>query len=98
VVQLCFFSVLQELIKFAYEEKIVLMADEVYQENIYQDERPFVSARKVQQQQQHRQQLLFMLDMLCHVLLDALLAPCCSEQGVDVCPTMALRAVCSGDV
>jgi glutamate--glyoxylate aminotransferase len=38
---------LQELIKFAHEEKIVLMADEVYQENIYQDERPFVSARKV---------------------------------------------------
>lgn len=38
---------LQELIKFAYEEKVVLMADEVYQENIYQDERPFVSARKV---------------------------------------------------
>jgi glutamate--glyoxylate aminotransferase len=38
---------LQELIKFAYDEKIVLMADEVYQENIYQDERPFVSARKV---------------------------------------------------
>lgn len=27
---------LRELIKFAYEEKIVLMADEVYQENIYQ--------------------------------------------------------------
>lgn len=38
---------LKELIKFAYDEKIVLMADEVYQENIYQDERPFVSARKV---------------------------------------------------
>jgi hypothetical protein len=37
----------QELIKFAYDEKIVLMADEVYQENIYQDARPFVSARKV---------------------------------------------------
>ena len=27
---------LEELIQFAYEEKIVLMADEVYQENIYQ--------------------------------------------------------------
>jgi aspartate/methionine/tyrosine aminotransferase len=25
----------------------VLLADEVYQENVYQDERPFVSARKV---------------------------------------------------
>lgn len=27
---------LRELIKFAYDESIVLMADEVYQENIYQ--------------------------------------------------------------
>lgn len=27
---------LAELIKFAHEEKLVLMADEVYQENIYQ--------------------------------------------------------------
>lgn len=27
---------LQQLIKFAYDEKLVLMADEVYQENIYQ--------------------------------------------------------------
>lgn len=27
---------LKELIKFAYEEKVVLMADEVYQPNIYQ--------------------------------------------------------------
>jgi hypothetical protein len=33
--------------RFAYDEKIVLLADEVYQENIYQDERPFISARKV---------------------------------------------------
>lgn len=40
-------SNLEELVKFAYEEKIVLMADEVYQENVYQDERPFISARKV---------------------------------------------------
>uniref|UniRef100_A0A7R9Z8F2 Aminotransferase class I/classII large domain-containing protein n=1 Tax=Chlamydomonas euryale TaxID=1486919 RepID=A0A7R9Z8F2_9CHLO len=38
---------LKELIKLCYEEKIVLMCDEVYQENVYQDERPFVSARKV---------------------------------------------------
>lgn len=41
------YSNLQELLKFAYETKIVIMADEVYQENIYQDERPFVSAKKV---------------------------------------------------
>ncbi len=33
---------LKELIKFAHDEKIVLMADEVYQENVYQDERPFI--------------------------------------------------------
>ncbi|KAF5832917.1 alanine aminotransferase [Dunaliella salina] len=38
---------LKELIEFAVKERIVLMADEVYQENIYQDERPFVSAKKV---------------------------------------------------
>jgi len=38
---------LKELIKFAHDEKIVLLADEVYQENVYQDERPFVSAKKV---------------------------------------------------
>lgn len=37
---------LKELIKFAGDEKVVLMADEVYQENVYQTERPFVSARK----------------------------------------------------
>jgi len=38
---------LRELVKFAYKNKIVLMADEVYQENIYQDSTPFVSARRV---------------------------------------------------
>eukprot|EP00271_Cylindrocystis_brebissonii_P008817 TRINITY_DN23318_c0_g1_i1.p1 TRINITY_DN23318_c0_g1~~TRINITY_DN23318_c0_g1_i1.p1 ORF type:complete len:485 (-),score=121.74 TRINITY_DN23318_c0_g1_i1:638-2092(-) len=38
---------LQELVRFAYQEKIVVMADEVYQENVYQDERPFISIRKV---------------------------------------------------
>lgn len=38
---------LKDLVKFACDEGIVLMADEVYQENVYQDERPFVSARKV---------------------------------------------------
>ena len=41
---------LAALVKLAYEEKIVLMADEVYQENIYQDKTPFVSARKVMKQ------------------------------------------------
>ena len=37
---------LKALIKLAYEEGLVLMADEVYQTNIYQDEKPFVSAKK----------------------------------------------------
>jgi aspartate/methionine/tyrosine aminotransferase len=36
---------LRDLIKFAVDNEIVLMADEVYQPNIYQDEKPFVSAR-----------------------------------------------------
>lgn len=38
---------LEEMVKFAKEEGLVLMADEVYQENIYQDKRPFLSCRKV---------------------------------------------------
>ncbi|KAI8470646.1 MAG: alanine aminotransferase [Monoraphidium minutum] len=39
-------SNLRELVNFAYNEKILLMADEVYQELIYQDAKPFISARK----------------------------------------------------
>lgn len=38
---------LRDLVRFAHKEKVVLMADEVYQPNIYQDEKPFVSAKKV---------------------------------------------------
>ncbi|KAI7845708.1 hypothetical protein COHA_000822 [Chlorella ohadii] len=38
---------LRDLVKFAHNEKVVLMADEVYQPNVYQDEKPFVSAKKV---------------------------------------------------
>lgn len=38
---------LRELIKFAHTEGLFLLADEVYQTNIYQDEKPFVSAKKV---------------------------------------------------
>lgn len=38
---------LEGLVKFAYKHKLVLMADEVYQDNIYQTVRPFVSARHV---------------------------------------------------
>lgn len=38
---------LREVLQFCYEENLVLLGDEVYQQNIYQDERPFVSAKKV---------------------------------------------------
>ncbi|KAE8705516.1 Glutamate--glyoxylate aminotransferase 2 [Hibiscus syriacus] len=38
---------LREIINFCYQENLVLLGDEVYQQNIYQDERPFISARKV---------------------------------------------------
>uniref|UniRef100_A0A2P2MNF5 alanine transaminase n=2 Tax=Rhizophora mucronata TaxID=61149 RepID=A0A2P2MNF5_RHIMU len=38
---------LREILQFCYRENLVLLGDEVYQQNIYQDERPFVSARKV---------------------------------------------------
>lgn len=38
---------LRDLIKLAYEENMVVMADEVYQENVYQSEKPFISAKKI---------------------------------------------------
>ncbi|KAL9665424.1 hypothetical protein QQ045_020844 [Rhodiola kirilowii] len=38
---------LKEILRFCYQESIVLLGDEVYQQNIYQDERPFISSRKV---------------------------------------------------
>lgn len=38
---------IEELLEFCYVENLALLADEVYQQNIYQDERPFVSAKKV---------------------------------------------------
>ncbi|KAL1828719.1 hypothetical protein DCAR_0207974 [Daucus carota subsp. sativus] len=38
---------LKEILKFCNQEKLVLLGDEVYQQNVYQDERPFISARKV---------------------------------------------------
>lgn len=38
---------LREILHFCYRENLVLLGDEVYQQNIYQDERPFISARKV---------------------------------------------------
>ena len=38
---------LRDILRFCYQENLVLLGDEVYQQNIYQDERPFISARKV---------------------------------------------------
>ncbi|CAI0463533.1 unnamed protein product [Linum tenue] len=38
---------LSEILRFCYQEGLVLLGDEVYQQNIYQDERPFISSKKV---------------------------------------------------
>lgn len=38
---------LREILKYCYEENLALLGDEVYQQNIYQDERPFISSKKV---------------------------------------------------
>lgn len=38
---------IEQLITFCFENRLVLCADEVYQENVYNPARPFVSARKV---------------------------------------------------
>ncbi|XP_073315504.1 glutamate--glyoxylate aminotransferase 2 [Primulina huaijiensis] len=38
---------LKEVLKFCYQNNLVLIGDEVYQQNVYQDERPFISSRKV---------------------------------------------------
>lgn len=43
---------LRDLIQFCYLNRLVLCADEVYQENIYNPSRPFISARKVLGQMQ----------------------------------------------
>lgn len=40
-------SNLKEILRFCYQENLVLLGDEVYQQNIYQDERPFISSKKV---------------------------------------------------
>lgn len=37
----------RDIITFSYNNRMVLCADEVYQENIYDSSRPFISARKV---------------------------------------------------
>ncbi|KAK4261363.1 hypothetical protein QN277_004370 [Acacia crassicarpa] len=38
---------LREVLRYSYQENLVLPGDEVYQQSIYQDERPFISAKKV---------------------------------------------------
>jgi aspartate/methionine/tyrosine aminotransferase len=38
---------IEDIIKICYENEILLMADEVYQENTYLDDVPFISFRKV---------------------------------------------------
>jgi alanine transaminase len=38
---------MREVVAICAEEKLVLIADEVYQENIWRPDRPFVSFRKV---------------------------------------------------
>ncbi|KOM39795.1 hypothetical protein LR48_Vigan03g317700 [Vigna angularis] len=38
---------LREILQFCYQENLALLGDEVYQQNIYQDERPFISSKKV---------------------------------------------------
>ncbi|GAA6061947.1 hypothetical protein JCM10212_001989 [Sporobolomyces blumeae] len=37
---------MQDIIKLCYEERLVLMADEVYQDNIYHPGKPFISFKK----------------------------------------------------
>ncbi|SCZ97369.1 BZ3500_MvSof-1268-A1-R1_Chr4-2g07168 [Microbotryum saponariae] len=37
---------MNDILKVCYEEKLVLMADEVYQDNIYHKNRPFISFKK----------------------------------------------------
>jgi alanine transaminase len=38
---------IEDIIKISYEHKLVIIADEVYQDNIYNPKTPFISFRKV---------------------------------------------------
>ncbi len=38
---------IEDIIKISYEHKLVIIADEVYQDNIYNSKIPFISFRKV---------------------------------------------------
>lgn len=40
---------LEDIIKFCIRERVTLLADEVYQVNVYQSKHPFVSFKKVRQ-------------------------------------------------
>ncbi|KAK1365723.1 Alanine transaminase [Heracleum sosnowskyi] len=40
-------SCLKEILQFCNQENLVLLGDEVYQQNVYQEEHPFISAKKV---------------------------------------------------
>lgn len=57
---------LQEILRYCYHEKLVLLGDEVYQQNIYQDERPFISAKKVEVVQNYMSTLFFV--RICYLI------------------------------
>lgn len=44
---------IKEMIQFAHEKKMVIFADEVYQSNIYTDQKTFVSFKKVLAEMPH---------------------------------------------
>lgn len=52
---------LEEIIKFAYEHRLVILADEVYQNNIYSETKKFISTKKVLNKMSHpyNQTILF---------------------------------------
>lgn len=48
-------SDLDEIIRFCAERKIILLADEVYQSNVYNPQRPFVSFKKALMESKYRE-------------------------------------------
>nr|KAJ0218980.1 hypothetical protein LSAT_V11C300126590 [Lactuca sativa] len=38
---------LQQILRFCHQESLFFLGDEVYQKNVYQDKRPFISSRHV---------------------------------------------------
>ena len=49
---------MQEIVTFCEEEELLIMADEVYQENVYASDREFVSFRKVVKEMQSNAELV----------------------------------------